>query len=179
MTSLFPLPSPTLPAFTTLAIKGPYHPSALVHLCLTHVVDKPNNQGIVLSPSREKVSIALREFNDDWLNECGGYGAVVQPLSNVSMFYPPSPMHLAFLLSTFKVSEASDDPSLPPRTILPLSPSLIVLHELSAYFLDEYSSKPNTLASYMSLVAHTMALSVSLSAHTPEYQDLRLVSYSE
>lgn len=89
MTSLFPLPSPTLPAFTTLAIKGPYHPSALVHLCLTHVVDKPNNQGIVLSPSREKVSNALREFNDDWLNECGGYGAVVQPLSNINMLFVP------------------------------------------------------------------------------------------
>ncbi|THH20129.1 hypothetical protein EW146_g1145 [Bondarzewia mesenterica] len=168
MTSLFPLPSPNFPDFKTLLIKGPYHPSAVFHLCLTHVVDRPGTKGIVLSPSRQKLLTALQEFNDDWLNECGGYGAVSQVLSKIDIFYPPSPLHLALLLSAFKVSETSDDPSLPSKITLSASPSLLVLHELSAYFLDGNSSTTHTLSSYLSLIAHASALSASLSAHTPE-----------
>ncbi|KAI0291717.1 hypothetical protein BC826DRAFT_470817 [Russula brevipes] len=37
MTTVFPLPSPALPDFTTLLLKGPYHASAPIHLCLTHL----------------------------------------------------------------------------------------------------------------------------------------------
>jgi hypothetical protein len=85
MTTVFPLPSPTLPEFTTLLLKGPYHASAPIHLCLTHLANRPGSRAVLLTPSRENFVAALRNFNDDWLNECGGYGAVSQILSRVDV----------------------------------------------------------------------------------------------
>ena len=94
MTSVFPLPSPTLPEFTTLLLKGPYHASAPIHLCLTHLASRPGQRAVLLTPSRDNFVAALRDLNDDWLNECGGYGAVSQVLSRVdvlSVFYSRAP----------------------------------------------------------------------------------------
>lgn len=85
MTTVFPLPSPTLPGFTTLLLKGPYHASAPIHLCLTHLASRPGARAILLTPSRDYFIAALRDLNDDWLNECGGYGAVSQVLSRVDV----------------------------------------------------------------------------------------------
>jgi hypothetical protein len=48
---------------------------------------------VLLTPSRDNFVAALRDLNDDWLNECGGYGAVTQVLSRVdvlSVSYAPS-----------------------------------------------------------------------------------------
>jgi hypothetical protein len=87
MTTVFPLPSPTLPEFTTLLLKGPYHASAPIHLCLTHLANRPGTRAILLSPSRDNFIAALRDLNDDWLNECGGYGAVSQVLSRVDVLF--------------------------------------------------------------------------------------------
>jgi hypothetical protein len=87
MTTVFPLPSPTLPDFTTLLLKGPYHASAPIHLCLTHLANRPGSRAVLLTPSRENFVAALRDFNDDWLNECGGYGAVSQVLSRVDVLF--------------------------------------------------------------------------------------------
>jgi hypothetical protein len=87
MTTVFPLPSPMLPDFTTLLLKGPYHASAPIHLCLTHLANRPGSRAVLLTPSRENFVAALRDFNDDWLNECGGYGAVSQVLSRVDVLF--------------------------------------------------------------------------------------------
>ncbi|TFY80281.1 hypothetical protein EWM64_g3738 [Hericium alpestre] len=140
MTSLFPLPSPSLPPFATLLIKGPFHASAPIHLCLTHVASRPDTRALVLTPSQEKWRKSLCDFNDDWLNECGGFGAVSQMLSKVDIFYPPTTSHVALLLSMFRVSDISEEMAFNSRTTLDAPPSLIVLHELSAYFLDENAS---------------------------------------
>jgi hypothetical protein len=85
MTTLFPLPSPTLPEFTTLLLTGPYHASAPIHLCLTHLASRPGSRAVLLTPSRDNFVAALRDLNDDWLNECGGYGAVSEVLSRVDV----------------------------------------------------------------------------------------------
>ena len=85
MTTLFPLPSPALPEFTTLLLKGPYHASAPIHLCLTHLANRPGSRAVLLTPSRDNFVAALRDLNDDWLNECGGYGTVTQVLSRVDV----------------------------------------------------------------------------------------------
>ena len=87
MTTVFPLPNPTLPEFTTLLLKGPYHASAPIHLCLTHLANRPGSRAVLLTPSRENFVAALRDFDDDWLNECGGYGAVTQVLSRVDVLF--------------------------------------------------------------------------------------------
>jgi hypothetical protein len=87
MTTVFPLPSPTLPDFTTLLLRGPYHASAPIHLCLTHLANRAGSRAVLLTPSRENFVAALRDFNDDWLNECGGYGAVSQVLSRVDVLF--------------------------------------------------------------------------------------------
>lgn len=86
MSSLFPLPSPVLPDFQSLLVTGPFHASALIHLCLTHLSDKPPHTRIVVfSPTRQELSSSILELNDDWLNECGGYGAVAHVLSRVDI----------------------------------------------------------------------------------------------
>ena len=87
MATVFPLPSPTLPDFTTLLLKGPYHASAPIHPCLSHLANRPESRAVLLTPSRENFVAALRDFNDDWLNECGGYGAVSQVLSRVDVLF--------------------------------------------------------------------------------------------
>ncbi|KAI0320632.1 hypothetical protein OF83DRAFT_1169176 [Amylostereum chailletii] len=153
MTSLFPLPSPTLPEFSTLLLTGPYHPSAPIHLCLTHLVNRPETKGVFFTPSRQPFLNAVRQFNDDWLNECGGYGAVSEILTRVNVLYPPSPVHLALLLSTLKVAGPLDNLALTAKVPLDSTPSLVVLYELSLYFLDEKASDSHTLSSYLSLVA--------------------------
>lgn len=93
MTTIFPLPSPTLPDFTTLLLKGPYHASAPIHLCLTHLANRPGSRAVLLTPSRENFVASLRDFNDDWLNECGGYGAVSQVLSRVDVLFVSFVVH--------------------------------------------------------------------------------------
>ena len=85
MTSLFPLPSRTLPDFSTLLLTGSYHASAPIHLCLSHLVNRPEANAIFLSPSRSAFLEAVVKFNDDWLNECGGYGAVSEILARVNV----------------------------------------------------------------------------------------------
>ncbi|KAH9952868.1 hypothetical protein BGW80DRAFT_1193796 [Lactifluus volemus] len=136
MTTVFPLPSPTLPEFTTLLLKGPYHASAPIHLCLTHLANRPGTRAILLSPSRDNFIAALRDLNDDWLNECGGYGAVSQVLSRVDVFYPSTPHHASLALSMLRVSQ----PETAPSQLEIASPCLVLLHEFSSYFLDQENS---------------------------------------
>jgi hypothetical protein len=87
MASLFPLPSPALPDFASIVISGPFHASAPLHLCLTHLASRPRAQAVFLTPSRANFLKSMVHFNDDWFNECGGYGAVTSVLSRVISLY--------------------------------------------------------------------------------------------
>lgn len=84
MTSLFPLPSPILPEFTTLLVAGPLHASAPIHLCLSHLANRPDTTAVLISPSRQSFLNSLLDLNDDWINECGGFGAVSSLLAKVT-----------------------------------------------------------------------------------------------
>ncbi|KAN0127094.1 hypothetical protein V8E53_015112 [Lactarius tabidus] len=162
MTTLFPLPSPPLPEFTTLLLKGPYHASAPIHLCLTHLASRPGTRAVLLTPSRDNFAAALRDLNDDWLNECGGFGAVYQVLSRVEVVYPPTASQASLALSMLKVAH----PERAPAQLEISSPCLVLLHEISSYFLDGgESSGPHNVASYLSVVAHALTALKSLSDH--------------
>lgn len=166
MTTLFPLPSPSLPeGFISLIVAGSFHASAPIHLCLTHLASRPGKKAVLLSPSRENFLSSAIQFNDDWLNECGGYGAVAEVLSRVIALYvllwlqtyleegtdrltnckryPSSPLHLTLALSMIKPAEASDEPTAVEKIPLDEPPALIVLHELSSYFqpIDDPSTE--------------------------------------
>jgi hypothetical protein len=157
MTTVFPLPSPTLPDFTTLLLKGPYHASAPIHLCLTHLANRPESRAVLLTPSRENFASALRDFNDDWVNECGGYGAVSQVLSRVDVLFVSFMIHTSTHRRTESVYQSSyprtalqasivlsmlrdTPPETAPSQFEITSPCLILLHEFSSYFLDGETS---------------------------------------
>jgi len=106
---------------------------------------------VLLTPSRENFVAALQDFNDDWLNECGGYGAVSQVLSRVDVFYPPTAPQASIVLSMLRDTRPETAPS-------HLEPCLVLLHEFSSYFLDGETSSRHSLASYLSLVAHAVTL---------------------
>ncbi|KAI0265136.1 hypothetical protein BC834DRAFT_880270 [Gloeopeniophorella convolvens] len=164
MTSVFPLPSPALPAFSSLLLAGPFHASA---------PPPPAARALLFTPSRARFAAALRAFNDDWLNECGGYGAVSQMLARVEVWYvlpvypstvaecscsyPPTPVHLSLALSMLRVAE----PNAAPTKLELAAPCLVVLHELSSYF----EHGPHNLASYLSLIAHAFDTLGLLSEH--------------
>ncbi len=74
--SLFPTSAPPpLPVFQSLLVKGPYHPSAPVHLSLSHARQPEATKVVCLVASRAKFGASLKEFNDDWLNKHTGDGA--------------------------------------------------------------------------------------------------------
>ena len=112
---MFPLPSPTLPEFTTLLLKGPYHASAPIHLCLTHLASRPGSRAVLLTPSRHNFVAALRDLNDDWLNECGGYGTVSEVLSRVDVLSVSFFVLLCTLCGTYKLIMSAYT-QLPPNT---------------------------------------------------------------
>jgi hypothetical protein len=111
---------------------------------------------VLLTPSRENFVAALQDFNDDWLNECGGYGAVSQILSRVDVLfvsfvfvhtteltehvyqpsYPPTAPQASIALSMLR--DARPESALSQMEIA--SPCLILLHEFSSYFLDGETS---------------------------------------
>jgi hypothetical protein len=158
MTTLFPLPCPTLPEFSSLLIAGPLHPSAPIHLCLTHLASRPEKQAVFLTPSRQNFLKALQTFNDDWLNECGGYGAVSSVLSRITALcevksskdrltdarldrYPPTPLHFSVILSLLKVTEPHDDPRFGDKLSLTEPPALLFIHDISSYFFHNSTPK--------------------------------------
>lgn len=46
---------------------------------------RPSAAAVVFSPTRQELSGSILQLNDDWLNECGGYGAVAHVLSRVDI----------------------------------------------------------------------------------------------
>ena len=88
MTTLFPPNSVDddehlLPPFQTLLLKGEYHPSAPLHLCLSALrstTTSSNNDddtitsderdgALLLTPSRDAFSKTLQAFKDGWIEE--------------------------------------------------------------------------------------------------------------
>ncbi|KAK0206155.1 hypothetical protein DFS33DRAFT_563197 [Desarmillaria ectypa] len=171
MLSLFPGFEPQLPPFTSLLIQGPYHASAPIHLALSHTSQANSSSAIFLSPSRQLVTVALKEYNDSWLATHSGQGRVSEMSSRVKMLYPPTPTHLAFLLASFEVPQQGSAHILHPKTTLDAPPGLIILHELSAYFLPDVESNPTshpwTVSSYMSLVVRALSFATFLSSESP------------
>ncbi|KAL6309565.1 hypothetical protein BKA93DRAFT_272512 [Sparassis latifolia] len=132
MASLFPPSGPTLPPFRTLLIQGPYHPTAPIHLVLSHTTENPSAKAILLSTSKKKLFSSLKESLDDWLATHGSDGRVCNSASRVNIHYPRSPAHLALLLSMLHTYNGA---FYHPKTTIDSATSLLVLHELSAYFL--------------------------------------------
>ncbi|PBL02120.1 hypothetical protein ARMGADRAFT_1005556 [Armillaria gallica] len=170
MLSLFPGFEPQLPSFTSLMIQGPYHASAPIHLALSHTSQANSSSAVFLSPSRQLVTAALQEYNDSWLATHSGQGRVSEMSSRVNMLYPPTPTHLAFLLASFEVPQPGSAHTLHPKTTLDAPPGLIILHELSAYFLSDVESDPTshpwTVSSYMSLVIRALSFATFLSSES-------------
>ncbi|KAJ7068572.1 hypothetical protein C8F01DRAFT_1118593 [Mycena amicta] len=165
--SLFPSGSgPDLPAFKSILVKGPYHASAPVHLALSFAAKFPDMRIVMITPSREAITTALREHNDNWMMSDSGKGPVLELSDCTMVYYPPTPAHFAYLISTLSTSAEGTD----PKAILYRPPSLIVLIELSAYFLPDVDANPAhhqwTLSSYMTLVARSLAAVASLSSST-------------
>ncbi|KAK1227420.1 hypothetical protein PQX77_009567 [Marasmius sp. AFHP31] len=164
MPSFFPNNVAPLPQFSSLLVKGPYHPSAPIHLALSTLDKSVEGTALFLSTSSIHLNLALRQYNDDWLTTQSGHGNLTAVSSRVQIFYPPTPAHLVFLLSTFHVveSSANDSDIASSKSVLASCPSLIVLHELSSYFLRDVETNPTshkwTISSYLNLVTHTASL---------------------
>lgn len=156
MPSLFRRPGPDLPPFRTLFVKGDYYPLSPLHLCLSCLKDEVASRAVIITPRRDRLVDALRNFGD------GDDGFEQDPtlsevLSRVQLFYPPSPTHFSLLLSMLRVPGTAEDRSgswLNSRTTLAAIPSIVVLHELSSYFTD---NRLWTISSYLSLVAHGLS----------------------
>lgn len=83
MSSLFPQPgAPFLPQFKTLLVKGAYHPSAPVHLALSHLTDSLDREALIITPVRQ---LALQQYSDDWLTVNSGYGSVASISARVKL----------------------------------------------------------------------------------------------
>ncbi|KIM45792.1 hypothetical protein M413DRAFT_23615 [Hebeloma cylindrosporum] len=157
---MFPPPGPQPPSFNTLLITGPYHPSAPIHLALSL-----DQRAILLSPSRDVFLEDLQRFNDSWLNSNSGKGRFTNLSSNVSIFYPPTAAHLCLLLSTLCVSgpnaHENERRINDPKIFQPSAPNLIIVTELSKYFLSENDSPPTstlTTSSYLTLLNRVLVL---------------------
>ncbi|KAJ7780936.1 hypothetical protein B0H16DRAFT_1682533 [Mycena metata] len=162
MSSLFPS-GPPLPAFQSLLVKGPHHPSAPIHLALSHAAQCPGTRILMITPSRETMAAALREHNDDWIATRSGTGDVLGLAGCSTVFYPPSPAHFSFLVEMLSTNTDGNNPT----TVLAQAPSLVILVGLSAYFLEDVEMNPTghpwTVSSYMTLVARTLASFAALS----------------
>ncbi|KAH9843882.1 uncharacterized protein C8Q71DRAFT_730404 [Rhodofomes roseus] len=159
MATIFPPPSPELPQFHTLLVRGPYHPSAPIHLVLSHNWRDPKGKAIFISPSRAAFLASLAKFDDEWLKVHGGDGLTCSASARIENLYPPTPAHLVMILSMLHVYEGTLHD---PKTTLPEAPTLFVLHELSA-LLKPTTLEP-TLSSYLSLIMHALTAVNSLSA---------------
>ncbi|KAF8921161.1 hypothetical protein CPB85DRAFT_309261 [Mucidula mucida] len=170
MASLFPENQATLPPFTSLLVQGAYHASAPILLALSHT-HQSESDALFISPSRQAITDAMQAYHDTWLNTHSGDGSTINASARVKMLYPPTPAHLIFLLSSLEIPEnAPQDRKLHEKTTLDAPPSLIILHELSAYFLSDIESNPHThqwtLSSYLGILTQAMSTSSFLSRNT-------------
>ncbi|KAI0796587.1 hypothetical protein C8Q75DRAFT_741606 [Abortiporus biennis] len=161
MTSLFPSPCPVLPGFNTLLIHGPYHWSAPIHLCLSHIAQHPESQAVILAPSRHRFRGGLLNCRDDWLNVHGGEGLITHFASKVQILYPPKLPHLNFTLSLLHETQPSFKNFYNSKVSFSVSPSFLVLCEISAYV---EKAKDPTVSTYLSIVTRALATLDALSS---------------
>lgn len=98
MSSLFPplAHAPLLPVFDSLLITGSFHPTAPIHLCLSHLSRGQDLEAIIITPSRQAIIQALQEYHDDWLTANSGTGRYTDVSSRVkvlSVFYGPASLY--------------------------------------------------------------------------------------
>ncbi|KAF8605396.1 hypothetical protein BDV93DRAFT_554766 [Ceratobasidium sp. AG-I] len=179
----------SLPNFRSLIIQGPYPPSAPLHLCLSHLTPGPPSlKALLLSSSSTYLSNKLEEYNDAWLIEHAGSGAIAEHLHQIDIYYPPTHQHLRLLLArlrTFSTSGIDADSETDMKTCITRAPTLVVLHELSRYFispvLPEGSEAPEpelpTLSTYMQLVMDAIASLKFLHTSTKPLTPPRLVLF--
>ncbi|KAI9000929.1 hypothetical protein BD414DRAFT_574435 [Trametes punicea] len=158
MTTLFPHPTPVLPAFQSILVKGKYHASAPVHLVYSYVAQDPDAKAILLTPHRGMFEDALVDLNDEWVDQTSGHGRVCAATRRTEIFYPPTLGHLRLLLSMLHEYDGVLHDS---KTTLDVAPSLLVLHEISSYFGS--SSSDPTVSSYLSVISSALALAASWS----------------
>ncbi|CAK5275443.1 unnamed protein product [Mycena citricolor] len=168
MLSLFPCElGLSLPDFRSILVTGPYHASAPVHLLLSRATLFPGTRAVLITPSQGVIAAALQEHNDAWLSTHFGQGRTLELSWCTTVYYPPTPAHFAFLLSML----STDVDKTPSETVLEGQPSLVVLVELSAYFLGDVQVNPDrhswTLSSYMSLIARVWAFVGGLGKDSP------------
>ncbi|KAI5115921.1 hypothetical protein M0805_005352 [Coniferiporia weirii] len=168
--SIFPGLGHSLPSFESLLIKGAYPPSASIHLCISHLQSFVHSAEpasvLFLTPSRQSFATVLQDYNDGWLTGHAATGAVARLLSKINIYYPPSAAHWLLLLSSLKPPSALSS----KLAVLPHIPSLIVLHEPSAYFLSSEPSQTQTeldLSRYLQLVTTALTTASFFSPHNP------------
>ncbi|KAM6495546.1 hypothetical protein JOM56_008252 [Amanita muscaria] len=152
MLSLFPQDSLCpLPIFNTLLVTGNYHPSAPIHLALSYLIDRPDDNVLILTKSREALIKSLALFKDECVLPPAQRGLALQDSlhSRVTVMYPPSLVQLVLVLSGIESRKLEH--CAPLRGI----PGVIVLHEISAYFqTPETSATVNLLVPKRHRVRH-------------------------
>ncbi|KXN87862.1 hypothetical protein AN958_07871 [Leucoagaricus sp. SymC.cos] len=93
MLSLFPPPGPTLHPFSTLLVKGPYHKSAPFHLAIGHVLETPENEVLIISPSQSQLKEKLVSGLDEWLTSSGTSSKVRAAMSRIVILLGYSALH--------------------------------------------------------------------------------------
>ena len=83
--SLFPPPGPPLPPFRSLLVKGKYHASAPIHLCLSHALLPETKKVVLVVPSRRALKASLKQLNDEWIKIHGGEGRNTGAASKVDV----------------------------------------------------------------------------------------------
>ncbi|KAF8559019.1 hypothetical protein OG21DRAFT_1403584 [Imleria badia] len=155
----------SLPRFKSLLVHGPCSPAAPIRLSLSV---PPPHHALLFTPSRDALLQALQNDNDEWLNTHSGTGTVASMSSRVTVFYPPSPKHFVAVLAMLRTHDVSA-PSVPvvPQVTLDRAPTLLVLHEPSAYFLSD--QEEHTLSSYLLLITHALSTVEYLSSQSLMY----------
>ncbi|KAF5363362.1 hypothetical protein D9756_000871 [Leucocoprinus leucothites] len=155
MLSLFPPPGPSLPPFSTLLVKGTFHRSAPLHLAIGHVNESPENEVLILSPSRERLEQKLASGLDEWLFCTGTTSKARTVMSRITILYPPSPVHFSLLVATLDGNQSNPElmdlwaelPVMPTENL-----SMIILDDISSYF----AATDQAEASFISLINRVM-----------------------
>ncbi|KAI0750893.1 hypothetical protein C8Q80DRAFT_1154511 [Daedaleopsis nitida] len=136
MVSFFPQPCPQLPDFQQLLVRGSFHASAPIHLLFSYTSENTDSRAILLTPRRDSLKDVLVELNDQWINVHSGIGSSSAAAQRTELFYPPTLAHMKLLLSML---HEYDDTVHHAKTTLDIAPSLLVLHDISAYFIAQVS----------------------------------------
>jgi hypothetical protein len=159
MPSLFSNGVPLLPEFRGLLVKGPFQTSASVNLALSHVEEyRDQNPAVLWLTSSYDNLVEAFDTSDPELMRRVGTGKFVesslkiQALCSISFLdqalclhlcfsCPPTPADFSLLLSTLQCPSIFDDKNNPVTcaTTLHSPPSLIILSEMSQYFLSSTS----------------------------------------